>query len=111
MDSDNLTPSQKGVALSLDEMKVRKGLVFNKHTGAMIGFVDLGKINQELDQLTRSIDSCAKNIPPSDQQAAEHKFVLMIHPVFKPFFSFPVAQYPTTHLSGERRFTQSCGKS
>ena len=73
-DFDNLTPSEKKVALSMDEMKVRKGLVFNKHTGAMIGFVDLGKVNQELDQLTRSIDSCAENIPSPDQQAAEHMF-------------------------------------
>ena len=62
-------------------MKVRKGLVFNKHTGAMIGFVDFGKVNKKHN-------SCAEEYPSSDQQVAEHMFDLMICLVFKPSFSF-----------------------
>lgn len=45
MDFDKLTPPENKVALSMDEMKVRKGLVFNKYTGSLMGFVDLGKVN------------------------------------------------------------------
>lgn len=70
-----------------------------------MGFVDLGKVDQELDQLTRSIDSCDEQIQPHEQQAAEHMFVLMIRTVFKPSFSFPVVQYPTTHLSGDKLYS------
>ena len=41
MDFQNLTPSEKRVALSMDEMKVQKGMVFNKDTGEMICSVRL----------------------------------------------------------------------
>ena len=33
---------QHHCALSMDEMKLKSGLLFNKHTGALSGFVDLG---------------------------------------------------------------------
>ncbi len=38
----------KYVVLVLDEMYVREDLVYDKHTGALIGFADIGKTNQQL---------------------------------------------------------------
>ena len=32
----------KCCALSMDEMRLKSGLVYNKHTGSLVGFVDLG---------------------------------------------------------------------
>ena len=40
--TDKLFDTQRYVALSFDEMKIQAGLVFDKYTGALIGFVDLG---------------------------------------------------------------------
>ena len=38
----------KYVGLVLDEMYVKEGRFFNKHTGELIGYADLGEINNVL---------------------------------------------------------------
>ena len=39
---------QKLVILLLDEMHIKEDLVYNKHTGQMIGFTNLGEMNNHL---------------------------------------------------------------
>lgn len=46
MNFSECTVVQKKVALLIDEMKVKSGLVFSKSSGRLVGFVDLGKVNQ-----------------------------------------------------------------
>ena len=46
-----LPDSRKFVALLSDEMKIKEGLVYNKHTGEIVGFTSLGDINDNLLQL------------------------------------------------------------
>ena len=41
--TSHLTDSDRFVCLSLDEMKIQSDLVFDKHTGELIGFTDLGE--------------------------------------------------------------------
>ena len=45
MNFSNCTVVQKKVALLIDEMKVKSGLVFSKSSGCLVGFVDLGKVS------------------------------------------------------------------
>ncbi len=55
---------QRFVSLILDEMKIKEGLVYNKHSGEMIGFTHLGDINNELVKLEQSNDwSRVMNVP------------------------------------------------
>ena len=46
-----LPESRKFFGILLDEMKIKKGLVYNKHSGKIIGFTDLGDINDDLLRL------------------------------------------------------------
>ena len=39
-----------------DEMHIREDLVYDKYTGALIGFTDFGDINSHLLQLERSLE-------------------------------------------------------
>ena len=41
---------EKCVALVMDEMHVKENLVYDKHSGALIGFANLGQTNQHLLQ-------------------------------------------------------------
>jgi len=41
----------KYIALLFDEMKIKEDLMFDKHTCELVGFVDLGEINNILDRL------------------------------------------------------------
>ncbi len=52
----------KYVLLLLDEMHVKEDLIFNKHSGELIGFSNLGEINVHLESYLRSLDTDAK--PP-----------------------------------------------
>ena len=47
----SLPDTRKFVALLIDEMKVKEGLVYNKHTGEIVGFTSLGDINDTLLQI------------------------------------------------------------
>lgn len=43
------------VILLIDEMHVKEDLVYDKHSGRMIGFVDLGNINNHLSRFEQSL--------------------------------------------------------
>ena len=45
----------KYVILLLDEMHIKESLVYDKHTGDLIGFTDLGEINSHLLALQQSL--------------------------------------------------------
>ena len=49
--SESLPSNQHQVALSIDEMKIKSGIVFNKHSGRLIGFVDLGSVHQDIKRV------------------------------------------------------------
>ncbi len=46
---------EKCIILLLDEMHIRQDLVFDKHTGEMIGFCNLGYVNEHLSQFEESL--------------------------------------------------------
>ena len=53
---DSLEEYEKYVCVIFDEVKVKEGLVFNKHSGQIIGFIDLGSVNSSIDKLQERID-------------------------------------------------------
>ena len=59
---DSLEDFQKNVVIVLDEMKVKENLVYDKYSFRIIGFVDLGTINNDLADIEHSIGlgSCSK---------------------------------------------------
>ena len=45
-----LVEYQKNVSLLIDEMKIQSNLVYKKSTGKIVGFVEMGDINEEISQ-------------------------------------------------------------
>ena len=86
----NMKDFEKQFALSMDEMKVRSGLVFKKDTGELTGFCNLGEVNQDLENLSKSLTSTAT--ASATPALAEQMLVFMIQLIFKPSVSFPVAK-------------------
>ncbi len=70
----------KYMVLVLDEMKVREDLVFDKHSCRLIGFVNLGEINQTLDKFKRQCKGGEQVI--NDESVATHMLVFMIRGLF-----------------------------
>lgn len=76
-------------------MKVKEGLVYNKTCGELIGFVNLGDINQQLLQLEKQ-----KNEQPL---VAKQNLALMVRGVlFK--LEFPYAHFCTRRVTGEELY-------
>ena len=63
-DISSLSEYQRCVAVIMDEMHIREGLVYNKHSGALIGFTDLGNVNNLLLEFERSLalDAPTRNL-------------------------------------------------
>ena len=88
---------QHQCALSMDEMKLKSGLVFNKNTGALSGFVDLGSSNRDMEQAVSGGGDLEES---SSGQLTEQVFVFLARAVFKPSLSIPIAHYFSASLKG-----------
>ena len=86
-------------ALSMDEMKIRSGLFFRKHTGELLGFANLGEANENLQNLVETL-----NGQNAVTKVAEEVLVFMIRHISKPSSCYPVAMYPSVSLSGEKLY-------
>jgi hypothetical protein len=84
------------VGLLHDAVKVKADLVFNKHTGQLLDFVNLDAITNELLQL----DSAASG----ERQLAQSMLVVMVRGITTNL-CYPFASYATTCLSACALYT------
>ena len=92
---DTCPEREKFVLLLLDEMHIREDLVYDKHSGALIGFTDLGSINRHLLEFENKI---ADEKPPCPQ-LAKTMMVFMVRGLFNSL-QFPYAQFPCCDVTG-----------
>jgi len=78
----------KYVFILIDEVYLKEGLVYNKSTGSLIGFADLGGTLQQLNDYEENISSGTPVRP-----LAKTMMVFMVRGVFCNI-SFPYAQFP-----------------
>lgn len=88
---------KKHIVLVFDEMKLKESLVYDKHENQVIGFVDLGELNNDLGRLEQSEGD---QHPP----VANHMLALMVRGIFTNL-QFPYAHFPTSDLSADILFT------
>ena len=88
---------QKYVGLIGDEMYIKEGLVYDKNTGDLIGYCDLGDINNHLICLEQQYMKNDK----SNRTLASTMMVFMIRSLFTNF-TFPYASFPTSNMTGEQ---------
>lgn len=103
MSQEGFNPHGFMVGLLLDEVKIKSGLVFSKSSGNLIGFVNLGDVNDEITEFEASCkhDISLKKASPI---LATHMFVVMLRAIKKPSFTFPIAQYPSANLTGSSMY-------
>ena len=84
----------------MDEMHVKEDLVFSKHTGSLVGFTNLGSVNDMLMQYEqRSFDYDQDSSPP----LAKTMLVFFVRGLFTNF-QLPYAQFACKSLSGDLIF-------
>ena len=87
----------KYVMIIVDEMYVKEGLVFNKSTGSVIGFVDLGDINNHFIDIENFISTGSTKRPK--RPLAKTLLVFMVRGAVTNFV-FPYALYPAKSPKG-----------
>ena len=89
---------QKYICLLGDEMYIKEGLVYNKHTGELAGYCDLGEINNHLICLEQEYQGMNHT---TTKQLASTMMVLMVRSLLTSF-TFPYASFAASHLTGEQ---------
>ena len=89
---------KRPVVLVLHEMKVKESLVFDKHKTEVVGFVDMGDVNNKHADLERECSTT--NQHPA---ITTHMLLLMVRGVFTGL-RFPYAHFPTTNIKAEQLF-------
>lgn len=84
------------VAVCFDEVKVKEGIVYDKHDCRVVGFVDFGEVNNALAEFERSLAG-------SSPVLAKQMLVFMVRGVFFRL-SFPYAQFATRDLTADTLF-------
>lgn len=87
------------VVLLLDEMHVKEGLAYDKHTGKMTGFVDLGDINNHLLDFEKYVEKESTE----SKSLATSVMVMMVKGLLTPF-RFPYAHFPCASITGDQLF-------
>ena len=85
------------VVLCWDEVKVKEGLVFDKHACELIGFTDLGDINNDLNRLEQQCQSSPVGT------VASHVLLFMVRGLFTSV-KFPYAHFATKSLTADTLF-------
>ena len=81
-------------------MKIKEDLVFDKNTCQLIGFTDVGDINNHLNDFERQ---CSSSDSKSDQPVATHMLLFMVRGMFTSL-EFPYAQFATKGATADVLF-------
>ena len=84
-------PQERYIVISFDEMKIQEDLVWDKNTGELIGFVDLGDVEVNYGTL------------PKSQELASHVLVFLIKSIVNPL-SYSFATFATTGVTAFQLF-------
>ena len=89
---DEIEEWQKFACLTYDEIKIKEGLVYNKYTDKLVGFVALDSVIDHILEFERVCQSDGRTQKPD---LASHMLVLLVRGIFTGL-KFPLAQFPTT---------------
>lgn len=85
----NFSGPERFVSILFDEMKIQEDLVWDKHSGELIGFVDLGDINTNYATL--------ENV----EELATHILVFLVKSIVNPL-SYSFASFATTGITAHQ---------
>ena len=91
---------QKHVVLIFDEMHIKEDLIFDKLTGELKGFINLGNINDHLLRLESSSTEQTEHHLPD---LANSVLTFMVRGIFINLH-FPYAQFPCKNLTGDELY-------
>ncbi|VDH96810.1 Hypothetical predicted protein [Mytilus galloprovincialis] len=90
-------PLKQNISLLFDEVKVKSGLVYCSESGRLIGFCDLGSVNNDIQNF------CINESETSEPGIASHIMTIMIRGIFSNL-ECVVAHYPCKGFTSYQLF-------
>lgn len=87
---------KKFVGLLQDEIKIKSDLVYDKHSGELVGFVDLENIGNQLQQMERLTTE-------QDNELAKYIIVIMVRGLAIDL-KYPFAHFTTCGITADKLF-------
>ena len=81
---------ERHVTLAFDEIKIKSGLAYSAHSGKILGFTEVGPLNEELKAFERKCKG------ETDAPLASHMLVLMVRGITSELQK-PLAYFPCEH--------------
>ena len=85
----------------MDEMYIREDLVYEKHSGRMIGYSHLGDVNSQLTEFEKDVHCRASS--EQGRALAKTIVVIMVRGLFTKL-QFPYTQFPCSHLTKDQLY-------
>lgn len=95
---DSIPEYQKYVCLVFDEVKVKEDLVYDKHSANLLGFVQIGDINDHLSDFERM-----KSSEVLRPQLATHILTFMVCGILSDL-EFPYVSFPCSSITGDQLY-------
>jgi len=90
---------ERNITICFDEMQIKSDLVYRKSTGQLIGFTELGEVNDEIRQFEENLNS--ENLRTD---FATHVLVYMARGIFSRL-CYPFAYYASCGFSSSQLFS------
>ena len=87
---------ERNCSLLFDEMKIKPGLVLSRARGKLIGFAEIGDINDELLEFERKFSG-------KERDLATHILAFMARGIFS-HFNFPIAYFCSKGFNSDQLF-------
>ena len=87
---------ERNCSLLFDEMKIKSGLVLSRATGKLIGFTEIGDINDELLEFERKFSG-------KERDLATHILAFMARGIFS-HFNFPIGYFCSKGFNSDQLF-------
>ena len=109
---DEIKDFERNVGLIFDEMKIKSGLVFCKTTGKLVGFTEMGPINDELESFSRlcekevDTESQSKNLrnEKKEKDLAKYVIVFMVRGLFIPHLQYAFGHFASEGFDSDQIF-------
>lgn len=101
----NTSEKAKPILLLIDEMYVKEDLVFDKHTGELTGFTNLGNINNDLQAIERALTSeNADDLKLNAKSVLANSVTTFMVRGLLTSLQFPYVYFPCRNISGDLLF-------
>ena len=84
---DSYSDLQQNVGLIFDEIKIKSGLVYSRQTNQIVGFCDMGDMNNELDDFKRHVEKGTE-----EKSLSSYVLTFMVRGIFTSL-AYPFAYY------------------